>query len=177
MAENDTSEGSPDGRSWAERINPPHPERSTPVIAPEVAAKIELPIILNEGRLDRAWDLEIHDTLKSAELAIEPHDVGECQALDSNGRLLRILPDWLAYCARFEPATEQPEHLDVLRDLLRDHLLTIGAPASDVGAMSKDEMLAAIRARQAGPVRGEAGAPWAGLWRLISAKLRSIFGR
>jgi hypothetical protein len=175
MAENDSADGRPGRRSWAERINPPHPERSTPVIAPELAAKIELPIILNEGRLDRAWDLEIHDTLKSAELSIEPHDVDECQALDSNGRLLRVLPDWLAYCARFEPATEDPEHLDVLRRLLRDHLLTVGTPASEVGAMSKDDLLAAIRARQGRRVRGDATR--AGLWSFISAKFRSIFGR
>jgi hypothetical protein len=111
---------------------------------------MKAPIVINESkRIDASGDLQVYDSIASAELSLEGYDADQYYAFDCDGLLLRVVANNPApYSgAHLEAAEITPAHQDVLVQILRDFLIRTGTSAVDVEAMTLQQLLSAVYRR------------------------------
>jgi hypothetical protein len=96
--------------------------------------------------IDEHGDVVIYDSIEDAAMGLEAIDVanGEYVGYDSEGRLLRLLPDW-PHSAVIKDAEPEPTHQNQLRVTLADFLSQLGLSGEWLERASLDEMVEKAR--------------------------------
>jgi hypothetical protein len=120
------------------------------------------PIIINESKYaEIAGDLSVYCSIELTERAHEYDSAFDDHqhAYDSEGLLLKIVPNEDRRAAHLEPAEATPSQRDLLIAILRDYLAGFGAPKAAVEAMDLDGLIAAAYQRAPNLYAGLKGPP------------------